>query len=245
MKLSIIIAVLDSHEIVDRQCKYWNCHGYDPNYGGEVEFIIVDDGSDPSIFDTVTYRYPRVYTITTNDKRKWTQGLARMKGIEACSGEYIFCTDIDHIISREAIEFALSFDGDKAVFQRRFAYLDEDGRLIRDKEKLLAWGLNPAAIRDTELSDGVHGNTWLMRTQVFRELGGYNMDRCNSGTHLQGEDREFNGRWSKASNRDKKYKAQVGGPPIYFFPTGRYHVSGDDNPHELFHGLEHTGWDQT
>lgn len=247
MKLSIIIAVLDSHEIVRRQLLYLG-----QLLPMSVELILVDDGSSPRLAQTIydadeisgpssECHIENLRLIETNDTRCWTQGLARMKGIEAAQGEYIFCTDIDHIISKEAIDFALSFTGDKAVFRRRFAYLDEDGMLVRDREGVIAWGLDPKHIRDAELSDGVHGNTWLMRKAVFEELGGYDRTRCESGTHLQGEDREFNKRWAVAS-RAGKYQEQVEGPPIYFFPMGRYHATGDENPHGLFHRTFKEKW---
>lgn len=235
MKLSIVIAVLDSHEIVLRQVKYFSSL----RLPDEVEVILIDDGSDPPI--QVLDPWFNIKLLQTNDTRKWTQGLARMKGIDEAEGEYIFCTDIDHIISREAVDFAVKFNKDKAVFRRRFAYLDENGILVRDRNRVINWGLNPKAIRDNDLSDGVHGNTWLLRKEIFYELGGYCQKRCNSESHLQGEDRKFNKLWSNACKMGK-YQAQVRGPAIYYFPSGRYHVNGDDNPHGLFHGLDHTKW---
>jgi len=235
VKVSIIIAVLESHEIVRRQIEYFKRMGLPDS----VEFVFVDDGSEPPIEVKSDLRNFKL--LATNDRRRWTQGLARMRGIRDSVGEYIFCTDIDHIISREAIDAALEFTGDKMVHHRRFAYLDEHGVLVNDRQKVLEWGLNPKAIRDENLTDGVHGNTWLMRRKVFDELGGYNADRCNSGTHLQGEDRDFNRLWSVASRRGT-YQEQVEGPPIYFFPMGRYHATGDENPHGLFHGLYKEKW---
>lgn len=251
VKLSIVIAVLDSHEIVRRQIVHFAMF----ELPEKIEIVIVDDGSSMPISDWLDGELPGLGSpetvidcpnatfriIQTNDTRRWTQGLARMKGIEAAQGDYIFCTDIDHIISREAIEFALTFDGDKANFQRRFAYLDESGNLVRDREKVIEWGLDPKHIRDAELSDGVHGNTWLMRKSLFWELGGYDRKRCESGTHLQGEDREFNKRYANAQ-REGKVKPIVTGPPIYFFPMGRYHKTGDENPFGLFHNMKKEKW---
>ena len=235
MKLSIVIAVLDSHEIVRRYLLYLKSI----YLTSEAELILVDDGSDPPL--QMRHTPCQLTILYTHDKRNWTQGLARMKGIESAEGEYIFCTDIDHIISKEAFTFALNFTGDKAVFPRRFAYIDKEGRLVTDRTRLIDWGLNPKAIRDDDLSGGVHGNTWLLRRSIFYELGGYDLARCNSGSHLQGEDRKFNKTWANAC-REGKYKPQIKGPPIYYFPSGRHHVNGDDNPHGLFHGLEHTKW---
>ena len=235
MKCSIVIAIYNSHEIVRRQLLHFENIGI-PD---DMELILVDDGSEPPLFDEMNLK--NCFFIETKDKRRWTQGLARMRGIEAARGEYIFCTDIDHIISKEAMDFARSFDGDKAVFKRRFAYLDEFGFLVTDKQKVLDWGLLEAAIRDEHLSDGVHGNTWLMKKSIFYALGGYSRKRCESGTHLQGEDRAFNKQWSNAV-RAGKYAAQVTGPPIYYFPMGKYHKTGDDNPHGLFHDMVKEKW---
>ena len=240
MKVSIVIAILDSHEIVYRYVKYLS----KLLLPDDIEVIFVDDGSDPPIANYIVDPWFNFKLLETYDKRKWTQGLARMKGIDAAKGEYILCTDLDHIISREAFDFSLDFNGDKAIFRRRFAYLDENGILIRDRFRLIDWGLNPKAIRDDDLSDGVHGNTWLLRRDIFYQLGGYSLPRCNSGSHLQGEDRSFNKKYNVAV-REGKVEKQVMGPPIYFFPSGRYHVSGDDNPHGLWHKLEHTKWGQT
>jgi hypothetical protein len=238
LRLSIVIAVLDSHEALRRQLLWFK----GMRLPSDVEIIIVDDGSDPSL--TNACGLPNCYILATRDKRPWTQGLARMRGIDAARSEYVFCTDIDHILSKEAIEFGRKFKGDKAIFQRRFAYLDELGELVRDKQKVIEWGANPKGFRDKELSDGFHMNTWLMRKSLFEELGGYNLERCNSGSHLQNEDKDFNHRFEKHATKGK-CKAHEVGPPIYFFPSGRYHVRGEDNPHELFHKLEHTKWQKT
>lgn len=235
MKISIVIAVLDSHEIVRRQVEYFKRM----DLPGSVEFIFVDDGSDPPLHVESDLRNFKL--LATYDRRQWTQGLARMRGIAEARGEYIFCTDIDHIITREAIEAGIEFDGDKMLFKRRFGYLDENGVLVKDRDKVLQWGLLEAAIKDNDLSDGVHMNTWIMRKQVFVDLGGYDLKRCESGSHLQGEDRDFNHRYNEAG-RAGLVKSAVGGPPIYFFPIGRFHKTGDGNPYCLFHNLEHTGW---
>jgi len=236
MQVSIVIAVLDSHEIVRRQVLYYT----NMPLPLEAELIIVDDGSTPSItpyfIETMNIRF-----YYSNDFRRWTQGLARMQGIAQAKGKYILCTDIDHIISKETIDAAINFKGDKMVFKRRFAYLDNTGNLIRDKQKLIEWGLDETTIRDDELTDGTHGNSWLIRKQVFEDLGQYNIGRCESGTHLQGEDRDFNHRYNNAA-RAGKVKPAEWGPPIYFFPMGRYHKTGDENPHGLFHKMYKEKW---
>ena len=67
MKLSIIIPVLNSHEIVRRQLLYYVAMPL----ADDTELILVDDGSDPPL------KLPRLYInsriIWTNDSRPWTQ----------------------------------------------------------------------------------------------------------------------------------------------------------------------------
>ena len=80
MKISIVIAILDSHEVVRRQI----AHFKKMDLPDSVEFIFVDDGSEPPLtgeMRNLTFYY-------THDKRPWTQGLARNLGATNAKGEY-------------------------------------------------------------------------------------------------------------------------------------------------------------
>ena len=80
MKLSIVIPVLNSHEIVRRQMEHFiHTEVVDLVYEGLVEVIIVDDGSDPPLWE-LEYRYPWFELLSTNDKTPWTQPKARNIG---------------------------------------------------------------------------------------------------------------------------------------------------------------------
>ena len=100
MKLSIIIPVLNSYEIVRRHL----LHFKEMNLPDSVEIIFVDDGSDPPIQDTVGVKNLRI--IRTNDKRPWTWALARNRGAKEARGEYFLMTDLDYIIPKDAIDKA-------------------------------------------------------------------------------------------------------------------------------------------
>ena len=108
MKISIIIPIFNSHKAVARQVKYFNRM----NLPDDIEFIFVDDGSNPPL-DIADYDLKNLRIYHTNDKRPWTQGLARNAGAKLAKGEYLFMTDIDHIISREAIDDVYKFNGAK------------------------------------------------------------------------------------------------------------------------------------
>lgn len=217
MKLSIIISVYQSYEIVRRQLLYFNKMNLK-----DVEIIIIDDGSNPPI-EGAKYQ--------TNNKLAWTQGLGRNLGASKAKGEYLFMTDIDHIISKESIEDALKFNGNKMIFRRQIGVLLEDGTLSQDEEILKDYGW-----KGDKLDASVHGNTFVIKKEIFDQLGGYDPKTCEVGYHpksRKGDDCYFNSKWNKTFRGE----SPVVGRDIYMFPIGRFHKDSDLNPKGLFHNL--------
>jgi glycosyltransferase involved in cell wall biosynthesis len=230
-KLSIIINIYNSHEIVRRQAKYFSSM----NLPDDIEFIFVDDGSTPPLGG---YDLKNLTIHYTNDKRAWTQGLARNTGAKIATGEYIMMTDIDHILSKEAIMESYNFTGDKMIFPRFIGILNDNGELIQDIEVLKEWG----AITDTKrgLYASYHGNTFTMKKSTFELLGGYPEDACTRGYHAgskKGEDSYLNRKWNHYA-RDNNIDISVGSK-IYIFPIGRFNKNYDLNPKGLFHELSY------
>lgn len=234
MVVSIVIAILNSHEIVRRQIKHFS----KMDLSDEVEFIFVDDGSEPPLngeMKNLTFYH-------TNDKRPWTQGLARNMGVEKAKGEYLFFTDIDHIITREAIDDVLKFDGDKMVFPRYFGILDEDGNIVCDEKSMLEFGLHPARVRTRRgfMCAGLHGNTYVIRKSIFEMMGGYDPRYCQSMFHVggrfQSEESKFNSKYRQL-NAKGEVKDTVIGPKIYCYPVSKFRTDKDNNPFGLFHTL--------
>lgn len=220
MKVSIIISVYQSHEILRRQIEHFKKLDLDG-----VEIIIVDDGSDPPLGGDLVAFY------RTDSKLAWTQGLGRNLGASKATGEYLFFTDIDHIISKEALEDAKNFKGNKMIFRRQIAVLDENGNIKQDKETLKDWGYEKES-----LDASVHGNTFVIKNEIFKELGMYDPATCQKGYHpksRQGDDCFFNAKWNK---KFRGVPLEVG-RDIYMFPIGRFHRDGDLNPKGLFHNL--------
>ena len=134
MKLSIIVPVLNSHEIVRRSLLHYR----KMNLPDDVEILYIDDGSDPPIeYDIpnplIALRNFRI--LKTNDKRDWTWALARNFGAKKAKGEYLLMCDLDYIIPKKAIECALEFTGDKLRFKREFGILDETGDFTQDIDR--------------------------------------------------------------------------------------------------------------
>lgn len=217
LKISVIIAVYNSHEIVRRQLLHFK------NLGLPLELLIVDDNSTPPI---------KGAHLRTKNKMAWTQGLARNFGARHAKGEYLFFTDIDHILSENALIDAFNFTGNKMIFRRQIAVLDKNGVITQDRGVLKEWGWD-----NDNLDASVHGNTFLIRKDIFDELGGY--DKGIVGyhpAHKGGEDVYFNKKWN---NKYNKEDLSVG-RDIYMFPLGRFNKWGDLNPFGLFHDLSQT-----
>ena len=218
IKLSIVISVFQSYEAVRRQL----LHFKKMNLPDTVEVIIVDDCSSPPIEGV---------TIRTDNKLAWTQGLGRNLGASIAKGEYLFMTDIDHILSKESIEDALNFNGNRMIFRRQIAILDGNGDIRQDKETLKDWGYEK-----DKLDASVHGNTFVLKKEIFDQLSGYDKKACTWGYHpisRKGDDCYFNAKWNRAF---RGVKLAVG-RDIYMFPIGRYNVNGDPNPKGFFHNL--------
>lgn len=243
MKLSIVIAVLNSHKVVVRQIRHFK----KMRLPRSVEIILVDDGSNPPLsYETCGLRNLRI--LYTNDKRPWTQGLARNMGAKTATGEYLFFTDIDHIITKEAIEDVLKFTGDKMVFYRYFGILDRKGHIVSDKKSMLDFGLDPARLKgrrgisaNGEILAGSHSNTYAIRKTIFDKIGGYERRYCESMFHVggryQSEESKFNSRFNRLM-----YSGQVVGPvvskaKIYHYPVSKFRKNDDNNPFGLFHKL--------
>lgn len=236
IKVSVVINVLNSHEVVRRQIEHFK----KMNLSDDVEIIFVDDGSNPPIVSNSDLR--NLTILYTNDKRPWTQGLARNLGATKASGEYIMFTDIDHFYSKASIEATLKFTGDKMVFVRNYGILDENGNIIDDIPSLLNFGLDPARLGGRRgKTGGFHGNSYAIKKSVFFALGAYKERWCNGMMHQgkrKGEDSYFNWQYTKAMHRGEVKQAEVG-PHMYVFPIGKFRKDGDNNPFGFFHSLSH------
>jgi glycosyltransferase involved in cell wall biosynthesis len=236
MRLSIVIAFLDSHEAVRRQVKYF----HDMHLPNDIEFVFVDDGSDPP-HQQGDYHLENLRLIHTYDKRPWTQGIARNVGVKHATGEYIFCTDIDHILSKEAIMAAYEFTGTKMIFPRYLALLTEKGELTQDPKLMKEYGLDLARLETKRgLYASYHGNTYVMPRWLFWELGGNDESHCLYGKHAaskKGEDSVMNTRYNHWALKNNA--TITVGPKIYMFTNGRYNVNHDPNPKGLFHKLSY------
>lgn len=242
MKVSIIIAILNSHKVAVRQLRHFKKMGLPDS----VEIIFVDDGSNPPLsYENCGLNNFKI--LYTNDKRPWTQGLARNMGAKEAKGEHLFFTDIDHIITKEAINDVLNFDGDKMNFYRYFGILDRMGDVIKDRESMIKFGLAPQFARGRKISEdgsilaGVHLNTYAVRKTIFERIGGYEPRFCQSMFHMGAkgwsEESRFNSMYKRLSRSGQVKDEIMAGSKVYHYPVSKFRTDRDNNPFGLFHKL--------
>jgi predicted glycosyltransferase involved in capsule biosynthesis len=240
MKLSIVVAVLESYKIAERQI----LHMRHILSGLDAEFILVDDGSDPSIYNALSLCesmfnqekielektvariicLPFKFTIVeTNDAREWSQPAARNTGASFARGEYILFTDIDHILTRECIEESIGFTGDKMHFERRRAILTENLDINRNHADMMEY----AYPNELERIDS-HFNTFVIKKDLFVDLNGYDEKFCGK---YGGDDTDFSDRYSDLVKNRKALPSVKAKNTIYVFPDPR------SDRKRLFHGL--------
>jgi hypothetical protein len=189
----------------------------------DCELILIDDGSYPPLEETcnsVAKNY-RFQLMTTNDTRDWTQPKARNMGAAAAQGKKLLFFDIDHILTANIIETALKFEGDKFHWVRRPAILDERGDIVTDETILKGYGM-----RDHSAS--IHINSFVIRNELFKTLGGYDERYCGS---YGGDDVDFNGRYQRLCELGQAQPDEIAGEG-YFYPDPAF------NGGRMFHRLE-------
>lgn len=228
MKVSIIIPVLNSHEVVRRHILFWESM----DLPDDVEILIMDDGSDPPLaFDTdVVKIHP------TNETRPWTSSIARNRGADIAKGQNLVMVDVDYIVPRKLIMEVREFTGQKMQFQREFAVLDEFGRFTQDGKILLEYGLLPDRYEERGAAVPPHPNVYAMNRDIFFQLGGYDEGLVLRRQYPQGEDNLFKQRWAQWQ-RAGKGQVDEYRPMIYMFPVGQFCGDVDADPKGLFHNL--------
>lgn len=232
MKVSIVIPVLDSHEIVRRQLLYFK----NMNLPDDVEIIFVDDGSDPPLKTVSGADAITIYE--TNDTAEWTQPSAKNYGVKQATGEFIIVTDIDHIIPRDIIELARAAEVDLIRFKREAGILDENGDFTAEWEVLKTWGMLPR--NGKRISP--HSNSFAIRRGLYLELGGVSERYCGTGKYPNREEIPFKKKlWPLLQSGEVEYIGDDNRPTIFMMPNGRYCGDRDFNPFGFFHNTTRKG----
>lgn len=157
----------------------------------KLHVIVVDDGSPKApardVFDPETPLGS--YRLYRNQKDvRWNWLFCRNLGMAEATTDWVFLTDIDHVVPLETWRalFAESLD-EQAVY--RFSRVDA--------VHPWPWKLRNLKPRIKNGVESVHPNTWLMTRTMFDAIGGY--DERFSGYY--GTDGEFRDRVHATAQR--------------------------------------------
>jgi predicted glycosyltransferase involved in capsule biosynthesis len=216
-QLSIIVAVLESYEVVRRQLLH-----LERTLIPECELILIDDGSVPplrAVWDSVRKMFAGTLHCTY-DRRPWTQPKARNIGATIAESDKLLFFDIDHILTGDLLHACLAYTGDKLHWVRRPGILDESGNILTETRTLREYGM-------TDDSPSVHMNSFMIRRDLFRRLGGYDERFCGK---YGGDDVDFHDRYEQLCRTGAARPAEIRGEG-YVFPNPAMDVK------KLFHSL--------
>lgn len=237
MKVSIIVSIYNSHEIVRRQILNFEKMGL-PD---DVEILYMDDTSDPPLkFETSLKNFK---IIPVGNPRKddgiFYDGrisVARNMGARLAKGEFLLMTDIDYIIRKENIEYARNLKYDKARFRRQFGVITEDGDVTQDLEVLRKYGLTEDRINVRGLQISPHPNNFIMRKSTYFDIGGYREEL--NGIYPSRGDTFFKRDWDEYYKAGKATLAPAEErTTLLMFPNGQFCGDLDYNPFGLFHSF--------
>ena len=238
MKLSIIVSILNSHEIVRRQILHFEKMGlYD-----DVEILYMDDSSNPPLKSDTSLKNFKI--IPVNNPKPRTDGkfydgrvsIARNMGARLAQGEFLLMTDIDYIITKECIEAGRNMAFDKQRLKREFGVILEDGTVTQDMDVLKKYGLTEERIKNRGVKISPHPNNFIMRKSKYFEMGGYREEL--QGVYPSRGDTYFKRDWTNFLEAGKATLAHADTrPTILMFPNGQFCGDIDFNPFGLFHGL--------
>ena len=244
MKLSIIISILNSHEIVRRQI----IHFEQMHIPDDVEILYMDDGSEPPLskppISLSLKSKLNLRIVPVNNPRTETDGIfydgrvsiARNLGAKLAQGEFLLMTDIDYIIREADIEYARNLKYDKARFKREFGVLLEDGTVTQDLDVLRKYGLAEERIVARGVQISPHPNNFIIRKSVYEAIGGYRENL--QGKYPSRGDTWFKRDWTNYYEAGKCTLAPAEErTTLLMFPNGKFCGDLDYNPFGLFHNF--------
>ena len=238
MKVSIVTAVLNSPEVVRRHVLHYRAMPLPE----DVEWIVVDDKSERPL-RREDYDLPRLTIVRHELPGIWTQPAARNFGVRHAIGDYLLCTDIDHIVTLDLLTFARTTEYDFVKLKREVAVLDEEGRFVQTESEVLRYGFQPERFARGRFHIAPHTNSFIVRRQVYLDTGGVSERRVKLHRHPNREEIPFRRRIfalekeGKIQVLDEYTNGADTRPMLYMFPNGQYCGSINYNPFGLFHAL--------
>ena len=221
IRVSIIIPVRESYEILRRQILYMN------NILGisdPIEVVVVDHANKPKLEDSLTVEPTfNIKFIYCDNPKPWILSTLFNIGRQNADGRYLMTKGIDHMISLKWALWAETADADWQRFNRIWARIEENGRL-----NILKIDVNGEISKlSGEIKKSPPATCDWCSTELWDKVGGY--DENYDGGRTMGL--VFRRKVAKAIGvrNINKY-----GPDIYMHPE----VSSSLRQHHLFHSFD-------
>lgn len=226
LRVSIILLVFESYEMVRRQVLYMNSL----NLPDSIEVIFADDGSNPPVilYDEPNFKYKMVYR---EKEKQWTIPKIINYAAGFAEGTYLLFLGVDHMLSPEMVSFMMKSNSGYSVFQRIYAVIDRWGNLLKIQH-----------YQDGRFVDCICDFTSLgwVRRNHFIKLGGMNEVMPNK---LKGNsDVDLFKRWCalRGTTRENVIKrSRKNNPKYYMLPEKKSPVLMKNRKGEHWHWLSH------
>lgn len=150
-ELSLIFPFYRNCSMLAHQYATWAA--YPPDLKARIETILVDDGSpEPAIEVERPEGLPPLRIYRHLEDRPWCQHAARNRGAWEAEGEWLFLSDIDHVLPAESLRRIL--DAPRPMKFRRLDAPDLQPKMKNGQE-------HP------------HPNTFLVERDHYWQVGGY------------------------------------------------------------------------
>jgi GT2 family glycosyltransferase/ubiquinone/menaquinone biosynthesis C-methylase UbiE len=151
-----------------------------------IQIIVVDNGSRPSVITWLPKQYPQVVLVTNDGNYGPSKG--RNQGIKAATGEYILFMDDDAIADQRMVEslFNVLVKEKKAGAVQPLMYDKENKKILLGAGhdisvytgRIKAWGVRE---EDIGQYNGVRevpmcGCVWMIKQTVIKKIGNFDED---------------------------------------------------------------------
>lgn len=173
--LSLIYPYYDNPQMLALHYGVWS--QYPGDLKRKVEVLLIDDGSplSPAIDVPRPAGLPNLRIYRVKVDIPWHQHGARNLGAKEADGQWLFMSDMDHVLPADSLRKLLECVNAGKIYT--FARLD-------------AWSMQPTMRPDG--SPRLHPNSFAMTKALYWRIGGYDEDYCGLyGTDALFRDRAY------------------------------------------------------
>ena len=159
--LSFVYPYYDNPKMLAHQYKVWAA--YPQELKERIEIVLVDDASPrwPALDVKRREGLPglRIYRVRVD--MPWHQHGARNLGAHVAAGDWLFLTDMDHVLPADSLAKLLEVQNQSRFYT--FARLD-------------SWTMEPTLRENGQTR--LHPNSFALTRALFWKVGGYDEDYC-------------------------------------------------------------------